>query len=601
MDHHIPRSERRFVGVRMKVSSPIYRHTARWLLASQLLLAGYLFFVAVKCELALHESTRQRTFARTSEQLALDILRIPIEANLVANDSSAVKSQCDRIAYEIQKLRIACADGDPAKKELLAADNSIAEIKGTINWAEEQRLRGAAMSQLATRFIALTTESCTRASNALIASQGNKQITLSNTLVDRRLLLYALCFLFGISMTAYYQQRKKLSTEFKHVRDNCQRFATRTALLECLPSHSMLIPVDEELHRLDLAVAKTTLREQEIFNKAAIAVVIIKSDGTVISQPTQARVSSSHRALIAQVNNSIFELVDTNQQVILERLIAEARRTREPSVCQIKINTNSNDTTDEQTECTILWNERDDTFFCTIKDLSEEVKFEIVKRQLADLIEPALRQPLESIRFEVNEASVHAIEGADKLLLKNATQHIDHLIEAIEDFRNFYSIEDSRVKLSRSMCDVGQIVQETFHLFASLATQKRLQTQFAYAPCQASIDRRLFTRLTENLLANAVRYTPSGGTMGATITHNQNGFELRIFNQGEPIPDRLKASIFEPFETGDTEGGRGSGVGLAVCQTIAKAHGGSIITDVWNGMTCFVVRIPFVDATPQKR
>jgi two-component system, OmpR family, sensor kinase len=109
-------------------------------------------------------------------------------------------------------------------------------------------------------------------------------------------------------------------------------------------------------------------------------------------------------------------------------------------------------------------------------------------------------------------------------------------------------------------------------------------------------------RLALNLLENAVRHTPPGTTVTATVT-TQNGDALLIVQDDGPgIPADLRDTLFERFVRGARDGGRGSGLGLAIVRAVAVSHGGTVSleqpTTLSGHGTRFVVRIPLLVATP---
>ena len=92
-------------------------------------------------------------------------------------------------------------------------------------------------------------------------------------------------------------------------------------------------------------------------------------------------------------------------------------------------------------------------------------------------------------------------------------------------------------------------------------------------------DARLIVQVVINLLDNAVKYAPEGSTIRIDTVERQDCAVVRIADEGPGIPDDQKELIFDLFyssgnPTGDSR--RGLGVGLALCQSILKAHDGTI-------------------------
>jgi len=101
----------------------------------------------------------------------------------------------------------------------------------------------------------------------------------------------------------------------------------------------------------------------------------------------------------------------------------------------------------------------------------------------------------------------------------------------------------------------------------------------ACPPFIACVSGELLYRCFENVIRNAVRYTPAGSTVQVTawINADANRLRVQITDQGPGVAtDRLQ-SIFQPFERGVGDAGVGFGLGLAIAARAVKIHGGSIM------------------------
>ncbi|WP_339428385.1 heavy metal sensor histidine kinase [Pseudomonas sp. RA_105y_Pfl1_P41] len=109
-------------------------------------------------------------------------------------------------------------------------------------------------------------------------------------------------------------------------------------------------------------------------------------------------------------------------------------------------------------------------------------------------------------------------------------------------------------------------------------------------------DRSMLRRALSNLLDNALRFTPAGGEVRVQMT---DGVRLTLENTGEGIPPELLPKLFDRFYRADPARHEGSsehaGLGLAITQSIVRAHGGRIFCESEVGLTRFVIELPTVD------
>jgi signal transduction histidine kinase len=126
--------------------------------------------------------------------------------------------------------------------------------------------------------------------------------------------------------------------------------------------------------------------------------------------------------------------------------------------------------------------------------------------------------------------------------------------------------------------DLTAFVQEHIATFSVLVARKNIEMSLnAPASCNVSIDRETFGSAIDNVLDNAIRYTPEGGTIlieFASLTNNH--VQLRIADNGVGIPLELHERVFERFYRVAGTEQQGSGLGLAIVRRVLALHGGSV-------------------------
>jgi signal transduction histidine kinase len=153
--------------------------------------------------------------------------------------------------------------------------------------------------------------------------------------------------------------------------------------------------------------------------------------------------------------------------------------------------------------------------------------------------------------------------------------------------------------LSREELDLGEVVSSVVQAMQPLALQSGVHlTEHAQPHVTISGDQTRVSQLAVNLVDNALRYTPSGGSVDVAVNEQAGWAELHVADTGIGIAAEHLPHLFERFYRADPARARadgGSGLGLAIAQWITQAHGGQITveSELGRGST-FTVRIPLV-------
>jgi signal transduction histidine kinase len=105
-------------------------------------------------------------------------------------------------------------------------------------------------------------------------------------------------------------------------------------------------------------------------------------------------------------------------------------------------------------------------------------------------------------------------------------------------------------------------------------------------------------RMALNLMENAIRHTPPGTHVRATVAVRDGDVVLTVADDGPGVPDELRERIFERFVRGDGDRGSSSGLGLSIVRAVAESHGGSVVLEDADPGARFVVRLPRLEGAP---
>lgn len=158
------------------------------------------------------------------------------------------------------------------------------------------------------------------------------------------------------------------------------------------------------------------------------------------------------------------------------------------------------------------------------------------------------------------------------------------LIEMIQSLLDIHRLEDGKLKPDFESTDIAKIIQETMEQtdFKARENQVLLSANASEKAWMAEIDRNLIKRVLLNLLSNAIRHTPAGGSVEvkADLLNTKEEIQFRVIDTGNGLAPEYHQKVFDKFEQvrlkqdGITIGS--SGLGLAFCKMAVEAHGGEI-------------------------
>jgi two-component system OmpR family sensor kinase len=154
---------------------------------------------------------------------------------------------------------------------------------------------------------------------------------------------------------------------------------------------------------------------------------------------------------------------------------------------------------------------------------------------------------------------------------------------------------DAGRPLARDEVDLTLMALETVQDAQVLAPDHEWVLDLPDEPVTTLGDGPRLRQVLTNLLTNARRHTPPGTRVTVSLTREPTGVRLRVADDGPGIPDELRARVFERFTRADasrTRDSGGAGLGLALVQAIAAAHGGQAHVESRPGSTAFTVTLP---------
>ena len=228
--------------------------------------------------------------------------------------------------------------------------------------------------------------------------------------------------------------------------------------------------------------------------------------------------------------------------------------------------------------------------------LEREREAEAQRRSLVTAVSHDLRTPLSGLRamIEAIEDGVADDPATVRRYVNEMGSSVDSLVELVDDLFELVQLDAGAIQAETERARVEEVVGSALAACEAQASTKGLVVQaridgVAEIPCSPRL-----TRVVQNLLQNAIRHTPSDGTVVIEASHCERELELAVVDDGDGIDGAALDRVFDPFWRGDSaRASDGSGLGLALAKRIVETLGGSIAveSDTASGSR-FAVLVP---------
>jgi two-component system, NtrC family, sensor histidine kinase KinB len=236
------------------------------------------------------------------------------------------------------------------------------------------------------------------------------------------------------------------------------------------------------------------------------------------------------------------------------------------------------------------------------QDITAQMELEQLRRDLTAMVYHDLRGPLQTIysslsalgRFLVNTENNTVID-----LLQVGIRGTRQLSRMIESLLDIQRLEEGKAILDRKPTSLHSVLANAAQLVQPLAAEaeQRLMFELGDELPYLTIDADMILRVVTNLMENAVKYTPMGGTIRLNARVTDNGVCISIMDSGPGIPKHMQRQIFDKFSRVKyTDGPKGIGLGLAFCRLAVEAHNGTIWveSEPEQGGSTFSFTLPLV-------
>lgn len=235
---------------------------------------------------------------------------------------------------------------------------------------------------------------------------------------------------------------------------------------------------------------------------------------------------------------------------------------------------------------TAEWSNRVQLFFATARDITAEKAVEKARGEFISMISHDVRAPLQGVLFAIDTlAHPREAEITEKTAksLSRMEQNVQTVIDLIGELIDFERSADTALALKKANFEVRSLVDEVLEQVRDVAAHKSITLVNETAVVTVKADRARIVRVILNLVANALKFSPTSSKIIVASKEQPSALEIRVTDCGPGIPKHLHTAIFERYfqvdETQPRDAAQnipGSGLGLAICKAFVEAHDGLI-------------------------
>jgi two-component system, NtrC family, sensor histidine kinase GlrK len=201
-----------------------------------------------------------------------------------------------------------------------------------------------------------------------------------------------------------------------------------------------------------------------------------------------------------------------------------------------------------------------------------------------------LRTPLTSIREGTNlflEGQGGAVTEKQRKLLTIIAEESNRLISLVNSLLDLSKLEAGMVTFHFAETDLLPLIDRSLHEMMPLAEAKNIEMKREAGEIPlVSIDGERILQVLRNLIGNALKFTPRGGSVQVIVRRTEEGVNISVIDTGPGIAREHTSMIFEKFCQASPTGCRwlqGTGLGLAIVKHIVHAHGGRVWVESEEG------------------
>jgi PAS domain S-box-containing protein len=233
-------------------------------------------------------------------------------------------------------------------------------------------------------------------------------------------------------------------------------------------------------------------------------------------------------------------------------------------------------------------------FLSTIRDITERNHLERLQRDFMAMVTHDLRTPLTSIKGWSQMLRRRHEDARTQRTITYMLTQVDRMERLINDLADLVREGEGELRLRRGPVDLVELAHHQAALTQEQAGRHQVRVETGIPNVMGTWDRQRIEQIFQNLLTNALKYSPDGGDVIVRVDVVDDEARLMVIDQGVGISPDSVPLLFKRFYRADATGAGGLGLGLHISEMLVRAHGGRIwaSSNLGEGST-FTVALPF--------
>lgn len=387
----------------------------------------------------------------------------------------------------------------------------------------------------------------------------------------------------------------------KTINDNQFRLASNLPLNPVLEGEDELAKLDSVFHRMASELQESARKERALLDNAKDLICSIDAGGKFVA------INPAAESLLGYHQDELIgaHLVDLIAPDDAGRALSYLDKIKnETDAAPLELTLRRKDGTFTEVVLSAHYEQTENSIFCVVHDITARKQAERLRQEVVAMVTHDLRTPLGTVKNVLDfleSGNFGNLDEKGNRYVISGQRNVDRMMTLINDLLDVEKISSGRMELDLEVFELDDCFQNCSELHGGLAEEAGVKLNVVPTDIVIKADHEKLQRVLSNLVTNAIKFSPSGGTVTVSaeslVMDGSSRAQIKVEDQGSGIPEDQIESVFERFQqvSGTAKKFGGSGLGLAICKAITTLHGGRIwVESVPHKGTTFTVELDCV-------